>query len=115
VAQREAPQEARAREACEQEAYSCALLAIEKASQIKDISMAKGIRATADAVYVALSFQDLYAPNRQVFAIRFVTDDGKKIIVELPGQGAKFLLDKMKEAFDSHPEMAKWGKGVKTH
>ena len=75
--------------------------------------MSEDVKASADAIYVALSCQDLYAPNRQVFALRFITDDGKKIIVELPAQGAKFLRDKMLEVFRTHPEMEQWGEGYK--
>ena len=65
-------------------------------------------RAKGYRIYVALSFQELYALDRKVFAIRFVTSDGKKIIVELPAAGAKLLRDKMLEAFSKHPEMEQW-------
>lgn len=76
-------------------------------------NMVKDIRLVANALYVASSFQDLYAVDRQVFALRFITTEGLQIIVELPGQGAKYLRDKMLEAFASHPQMEKWGNGVR--
>jgi len=75
--------------------------------------MTESVKPEADAIHIVLSFQELYAEDRKVFALRFFTTKGEKIIVELPGQGARFLRDKMLEAFQTHPEMEHWGEGYK--
>ena len=77
--------------------------------------MIESIKPDFDVRYTVLSFQELYALDRHVFALRFITGDGQKIIVELPDQGARLLRDKMLEAFEAHPEMEDWGKDWKPH
>jgi hypothetical protein len=77
--------------------------------------MAKDKRATDGETFEAFSCQALYAGHREIFALGVVTTDGRKLVVEFPGTGARYLRDEMLSAFKDHPEMESWGRALSTH